>query len=666
MKNTLFIIGIVFCSMISAAQCPNNNTYYETVSAPTSVGNSVTTYLYGGEFTTVTGMIAGRVYQISTCGDNAFDSQITIYKSGNNNLEAYNDDYSTCSPQSRIYYSPLMNGSYNVLMDEYDCSSNSIPIACTITMYDTINPVITIPTVVHIIYNNSTQNISNSQIQSQIDVLNEDFRRLNSDITSAPARFRGFSKDSRIEFCLASMDPNGDPTTGITRTSTTVTSFSVNGNDEMKFTSMGGKDAWPRNDYLNIWVVNLSGTTLGYAQFPGQGAAATDGVVIDYEYFGTIGTVTPPFDLGRTATHEVGHWLNLYHIWGDDGTACNGTDGIEDTPNQGGSSSGCPSSPPVSCSNSSLGGDMYVNYLDYSDDDCMSMFTYWQYREMEATLYSSRSSLQNSDGCSTGNPPVANFSANQTSGAPGLSVNFSDLSTGNPSSWSWTFQGGSPSTSSQQNPTGITFNSVGSYSVTLTATNGWGNDSETKTGYITIGNPPIADFSADVTSGPAPLTVNFTDLSTNNPNTWSWTFPGAGTASSNIQNPSSITYQTAGVYSVSLTATNNFGNSNNTKTDYIVVDFPTGIGSFDEHNDLKIFPNPNSGGFSISLTSDKSEMIDIEIYDLTGRLSYSTNSQLTMGFNTLDVLSPKLSNGVYSIHIKTDSFNQFTKLIIEH
>ncbi len=666
MRTTIFIFGLVLYSALAFAQCPNNNAYWETVSAPTSVGNSVTTYLYGGEYTTVTGMIAGRVYQISTCGDNAFDSQITIYKSGNNNLEAYNDDYSTCSPQSRIYFSPLTNGSYNVLMDEYDCASNSIPIACTITMYDTIYPVITIPTVVHVVYNNATQNISNSQIQSQIDVLNEDFRRLNNDITSAPSRFRGFSKDTRIEFCLASMDPNGDPTNGITRTSTNVTSFSSSGNNEMKFTSMGGKDAWPRNDYLNIWVVNLSGTTLGYAQFPGTGSAATDGVVIDYEYFGTTGTASPPFDLGRTATHEVGHWLNLYHIWGDDGTACNGSDDIEDTPNQGGSSSGCPTSAPVSCSNAGLGGDMYVNYMDYSDDECLNMFTYWQYREMEATLYNSRSSLQNSDGCSTGNPPVANFSANQTTGSSGLSVNFSDLSSGSPTSWAWTFQGGSPSSSSQQNPSGITYNAVGTYSVTLTAINGWGNDSETKTGFITIGNPPNAEFTADVTSGPAPLTVNFSDLSTNSPSTWSWTFSGANTPSSSAQNPTSITYQSAGVYSVSLTATNSFGNSSNTKTDCIVVDFPTGLNSVHELNELEVFPNPNSGGFSIRINSNPTEDIEIRLYDLTGRLTYASNSQLLNGSNTIDISVPELSNGVYSLHVKTSSKNHHVKLIIEN
>ena len=395
----MLLISLLLTQVVSS-QCDYDNSYWETKAAPTNIGDSIVTYLYGGEFTTVTGMQAGNVYQISTCGDGAFDSQLTVYESGGSFLEAYNDDYSVCAPQSRIYFSPFTSDNYDILVDEYDCASNSIPITVTIKLFELPKPVITIPTVVHVIHNNSTENISNAQIQSQIDVLNKDFSRLNSDVFSAPSRFRGFSKDIRVEFCLAKRDPNGNPTDGITRTATTFGPFDSGGNNEMKYTSMGGKDAWNRDDYLNIWVVDLSGSTLGYAQFPGGGAAETDGVVIDYEFFGTIGTASAPFDLGRTATHEVGHWLDLKHIWGDDGTACSGSDNINDTPNQGGPSAGCPSAP-TSCGNDGYGGDMYVNYMDYSNDDCLNMFTYWQYRSMDATLYSSRNSLRSSNGCSS-------------------------------------------------------------------------------------------------------------------------------------------------------------------------------------------------------------------------------------------------------------------------
>ncbi|MFH1009605.1 MAG: zinc metalloprotease [bacterium] len=253
---------------------------------------------------------------------------------------------------------------------------------------------IIIPVVVHVVYNTATQNISNAQIQSQIDVLNEDYRALNSDLSTVPAVFQPLTADARIEFQLAVRSPNCSTTTGIIRTSTTVTSFTAN--DAVKHFSSGGHDAWPRDKYLNLWVCNLGGGLMGYAQFPG-GAAATDGVVIDYEYFGTTGTVSFPFHLGRTATHEIGHWLNLFHIWGDDGTACTGTDNAGDTPNQAGYNTGCPTFPHVTCSNGP-NGDMFMNYMDYVDDSCMVMFTRDQSIRMDATLYGTRSSIVASDG----------------------------------------------------------------------------------------------------------------------------------------------------------------------------------------------------------------------------------------------------------------------------
>jgi len=254
--------------------------------------------------------------------------------------------------------------------------------------------IVIIPAVVHVVYNTATENISDAQIHSQIDVLNEDYRRLNSDISTVPTAFQPFTADARIEFQLAVRDPDCNSTNGITRTNTTVTSFTSN--DAVKYSSSDGHDAWPRDKYLNIWVCNLSGSLMGYAQFPG-GSAATDGVVIDYTYFGTIGTVSSPFHLGRTTVHEIGHWLNLNHIWGDDGTACTGTDNVDDTPNQSGYNTGCPSFPHVSCSNGP-DGDMFMNYMDYVDDNCMVMFSQGQSTRMDATLYGNRSDVVASDG----------------------------------------------------------------------------------------------------------------------------------------------------------------------------------------------------------------------------------------------------------------------------
>ncbi|MEM1128995.1 MAG: M43 family zinc metalloprotease [Pseudomonadota bacterium] len=252
-----------------------------------------------------------------------------------------------------------------------------------------------IPVVVHVVYRTATENVSQAQIDSQIEVLNRDFRKQNSDIGDVPAAFAPLAADARIEFVLASTDPDGNPTDGVTRTETSQTSFSSD--DAVKFDAQGGKDAWPRDEYLNVWVCNLSGGLLGYAQFPG-GPANTDGVVVTHTGFGTTGTASAPFDKGRTTTHEIGHWLNLRHIWGDDGNGCSGSDFVADTPNQGGPNTGKPTFPSVSCSNGP-NGDMFMNYMDYVDDDTMVMFTEGQVARMQACLDGPRSAIGEAISC---------------------------------------------------------------------------------------------------------------------------------------------------------------------------------------------------------------------------------------------------------------------------
>ena len=249
-----------------------------------------------------------------------------------------------------------------------------------------------IPTVVHVLYNNSTENISDAQIMSQMNSLNADFRALNSDLSNTPSAFEPYIADTHIEFCLATVDPDGNPTTGINRVATSQSSFSSN--NGMKFSSSGGVDAWNTNDYLNIWVCDLGGGLLGYAQFPG-GNEATDGVVVGYTCFGSIGTAQAPYGLGRTLTHEVGHWLNLRHIWGD--SYC-GDDFVDDTPTQQSSNGGCPDFPSVTCGNGP-NGDMHMNYMDYTYDACMYMFTEGQSNRMTAALLNYRSDLLTSEGC---------------------------------------------------------------------------------------------------------------------------------------------------------------------------------------------------------------------------------------------------------------------------
>jgi hypothetical protein len=247
----------------------------------------------------------------------------------------------------------------------------------------------TIPVVVHVVYKTAAQNISESQIKSQIRILNEDFRKANADASKVPAVFQPLHADTNIQFKLATKDIFGQKSSGITRTKTTKNSFSFN--DGVKSSKTGGADPWPARRYLNMWVCNLGGGLLGYAQFPG-GPSQTDGVVILHTAFGDTGTATDPFDLGRTATHEVGHWLNLYHIWGDDGTGCKGSDYCPDTPNQASENIGKPTFPHISCKNGP-NGDLFMDYMDYVDDDSMVMFTAGQATRMNATLNGPRKLL---------------------------------------------------------------------------------------------------------------------------------------------------------------------------------------------------------------------------------------------------------------------------------
>jgi hypothetical protein len=235
--------------------------------------------------------------------------------------------------------------------------------------------VIRIPVVVHILYHNSYENISDELVNSQIEILNQCFRRSNADTGNTPARFAGVAADCEIEFQLAISDPRRRNTTGIIRKYTPITSWDAN--DKMKSNAEMGDDAWDAKSYLNIWVCNL-GRVAGYSSVPG-GPADKDGVVIGYNVFGKTGSVAG-MDKGRTTVHEVGHWLNLRHLWGDD--YC-GDDGVSDTPKQSGYNSGCPEGVQLTCENGPK-GDMYMNYMDYTNDECMNLFTLGQKARMRS------------------------------------------------------------------------------------------------------------------------------------------------------------------------------------------------------------------------------------------------------------------------------------------
>ncbi len=229
--------------------------------------------------------------------------------------------------------------------------------------------VITIPVYVHVLYSNSQENISDAQINSQIAVLNADFRKTNSGVNLTPSEFAGLAADSEIQYTLA----------GVTRTASSRTSWGTN--DDMKRASAGGVNPITPSTHLNIWVCNIGGGILGYAQFPG-GSSSTDGVVVGPNYFGTTGYVSAPFDKGRTLTHEVGHYLNLRHIWGDG--RCRQDDFVADTPSSDAPNYGCPSYPTVNCQSN----DMTMNYMDYVNDACMYMFSEGQKSRMRSIFAS--------------------------------------------------------------------------------------------------------------------------------------------------------------------------------------------------------------------------------------------------------------------------------------
>lgn len=437
-------------------------------------------------------------------------------------------------------------------------------------------PTVIVPVVVHVIHFNGTGNITEQQIQDGIDILNEDFQKLNSDTSQTRSIFQGVAADSQIEFRLAKIDPNGNCTGGINRVSSYLT---FDNRNEVKALSY-----WDANKYLNVWLVNsirasstTTGTTLGYAQFPNSGNLSTYGLVVRHDQWGSIGTANSTN--GRTATHEVGHCFGLLHTFQSGcGSFCNNTgDFVCDTPPAAANTFGCNYNN-NQCSNDATGGtsvnpnpyttnvpDQLENYMSY--DDCQTLFTEGQKDRMQAafSVYSHLDNLRSAanliaTGTNTGYvaptcPPVAYVIDKEMELiCQGGSVSFTDDSYGAAvTNYLWQFPGGTPSTSTSATPT-VVYNTAGTHNVTLIVSNSAGSDTTVLVDRVRVDDTSSAYIGFNYSDG----FENFNQFSTD----WVIQSP-TGNAQWVLTTAASLN----GNSSVFL---DNYNNSSDTEKDYLV------------------------------------------------------------------------------------------------
>ncbi len=424
------------------------------------------------------------------------------------------------------------------------------------------NPSFIIPIVFHIIHDYGSENISDAQVIDEVRILNNDYRKLNSDTTAIRPAFLGIATDAKIEFRLANLDPNGNCTNGIDRVYSTQTYI---GDDGSKL------NPWPRNKYLNVWVVKtISNGAAGYAYLPGTApSSSTDGVLILSTYIGSIGSGSVA--TSRALTHEIGHFFNLEHPWGNTnnpGVAC-GDDQVSDTPITKGWTS-CASSSASKVCNANIEENVQ-NYMDYSY--CSCMFTAGQKTRMTNALNSgtgqrnqlwTAANLTATGVSLNGNPnlcaPIADFlPISEAMVCAGGSVTFHDASwNGHPTAWNWTFPGGTPGTSTDSIPV-IQYNTPGIYNATLTASNASGSNSTTRTAEVLV-SPTTAQYSTQNYSEGMENSTTFTnDWVIINPNGNAWarttTAAATGSASCKIANTAAALGQIDDLISPSLDMT---------------------------------------------------------------------------------------------------------------
>lgn len=385
----------------------------------------------------------------------------------------------------------------------------------------------TIPVVFHILHNSGAENISDAQIADALAILNRDYRRLNADANNVYTTFQGMPTDAEINFVFATVAPNGACFSGITRTVSTQTNNGADGQAQVNAITAGNnvyQGLWPHNRYLNIYVCKDLGGAAGYTFLPngGSNASATNmyynGVFLLHNYCGSIGTSNA--SRSRALTHEVGHWLNLSHVWGDDnnpGVAC-GDDGVNDTPLTEGFTS-CPTPNAAKVCNASI-VENYENYMDYSY--CSKMFTPGQVTRMRTAIVSSTGGRNNiwttanlnlvGGGAGTSLCAI-DFTATQTSMCTGTTVTYSANVSSGISAYSWSFPGGTPSTSTLASPT-VTYSTAGTYNASLTVTSSSNGNTypKSKTNYITAISGtsvslPISEGFASTTFPPTGWTL---------------------------------------------------------------------------------------------------------------------------------------------------------------
>lgn len=570
--------------------------------------------------------------------------------------------------------------------------------------------VITIPVVVHIVYRTTAENIADIRVTEQLNVLNTDYAGLNvHPMYSFPSTLKA---NCEVQFCLAQQKPDGSATTGIERRLTNKTSFTTN--DYVKHYSTGGLDAWDPTKYMNIWVCNLGSSLLGYAQFPTSGINSTFGVVIAYNAFGITGAVAP-FNLGGTASHEIGHCLNLYHIWGDDGTSCSGTDNCNDTPNQAGANTGMPTFPHVTCSNGPL-GDMFMNFMDYTDDAGYSNFTPGQKARMQALFVTSGLlySLSQSNGCLAPVPGLCNVPSGI--GSSGISSTSATVSWGSVSgavSYNFQYRVQGSSTWYTQNTTstsvllnGLTAATTYEYQVQTVCSSGNSNFSSIYTFlttatsctdiyesnntlstakaiatgtniYALIGTSTDLDyFKFNNTSSQKKIRITLTNLPADyDIRLYKSNGTQVGISQNGGTNNETIIYNNgnAGTYYIKVYGYAGAYNANlcyTLKAEISATNFRiTDPGMEYRVNDngkvaFSVFPNPSNSIVNIMYESTYNGNTSVKITDISGRLVYSTTFVTQEGLVNKELNLEQLKNGLYFIDVSNAVERYSQKLMI--